>query len=89
MQHRSETKKLTASHIPGTFNVEADTESRVAETRTEWKSNDSFFSDILKHFKFKPVIDLFASRINNQLPRFFSFRPDQEVEVINAFSKLA
>ena len=54
--------------------------------RTEWKLNDSIFSDMLKHFKFKPVIDLFASGINNQLPRFFSFRADPEAEVINAFS---
>ena len=77
---------LTATHIPQILNVEADAESREAETRTEWKLNDSIFSDMLKHFKFKPVIDLFASRINNQLPRFFSFRPDPEAEVINAFS---
>ena len=77
---------LTATHIPEILNVEADAESREAETRTEWKLNDSIFSDMLKHFKFKPVIDLFASRINNQLPRFFSFRPDPEAEVINAFS---
>ena len=41
---------------------------------------------MLEHFKFKPVIDLFASRINNHLPRFFPFRPDPEAEVINAFS---
>ena len=79
-------KFLTATHIPGILNVEADAESRETETRTEWKLNDSIFSYMLKHFKFKPVIDLFASRINNQLLRFFSFRPDPEVEVINAFS---
>ena len=41
---------------------------------------------MLKHFKFEPVIDLFASRINKQLPRFFWYRPDPEAEVINAFS---
>ena len=77
---------LTATHIPGILNVETDAESREAERRTEWKLNDSIFSDMLKLFKFKSVIDLFASRINNQLPRFFSLRPDPEVEVINAFS---
>ena len=51
-----------------------------------WKLNDSIFSGMLKHFKFKPFIDLFTSRINNQIPRFFSFRPDPETEVINGFS---
>ena len=61
---------LTAAHIPGNLNVEVDAESRESETRTEWKLNDSVLSDMLKHFKFKPVIDLFVSRINNQLPRF-------------------
>ena len=68
------------------MNVETHAESREAETRTEWKSNDSIFSDMLKRFNFKPVIDLFASRINNQFPRFFSFWPDPEAEVIDAFS---
>ena len=31
-------------------------------------------------------IDLFASRINIQLPRFAAYRPDPEAETINAFS---
>ena len=68
------------------MNVKTDAESREAETRAEWKLNDSIFSDMLKHFKFKPVIDLFASRTNNQLSRFFLFWPDLEAEVIKAFS---
>ena len=33
-----------------------------------------------------PVIDLFASRINNQVQRFASFRPDPEAEIIDAFT---
>ena len=32
------------------------------------------------------MIDLFATRINTQLQRFFSFRPDPEAEAIDAFT---
>ena len=35
---------------------------------------------------FIPTIDLFASRINTQLKRFYAFRPDPEAEAIDAFS---
>jgi len=34
---------LTVTHIPGILNVEADKESREAETRTEWKLNKKTF----------------------------------------------
>lgn len=35
---------------------------------------------------FKPEIDLFASRLNKQLPVFCSFGPDTEASFINAFT---
>ena len=34
----------------------------------------------------KPDIDLFASRINHQLPKYISFLPDSEAFAIDAFS---
>ena len=35
---------------------------------------------------FKPDVDLFASRLNKQLDRFVSFKPDSEAIDIDAFS---
>ena len=66
--------------------MEADEESRKYESRTEWMINKFVFQDITKGLGFKPAIDLFASRINNQLPRFASFRPDPGAEIIDAFT---
>ena len=40
---------------------------------------------MLEYFQYYPDIDLFASRLNAQLVRFFSYRPDPFAEVTNAF----
>ena len=77
---------ITAAHIPGILNVEADAESRNSETTTKWKLNEALFRSILHHFRCSPSVDLFVSRINTQLPRFFAYRPDPNAEVINAFT---
>ncbi len=77
---------LSASHIPGVLNVEADEESRSNETRLEWKLDESLFYEVVQFFLYQPEVDLFASRINTQLTRFFAYRPDPEAEVIDAFS---
>ena len=77
---------LSSTHIPGKFNEEADKESRKFEIRTEWKLDPSIFHAIEKGLQFWPDIDLFASRINNQLPKFAAFRPDPEAYIIDAFT---
>ena len=77
---------LTSSHIPGILNVEADEESRKSESKTEWKLNKNDFHFIVKALKCEPSIDLFATRINTQLPRFVAYRPDPEAEEIDDFS---
>ena len=76
---------ITAAHIPGIFNVEADQESRKSELSTEWKLHESIFGYIQKYLHFYPSVDLLASRINAQLLRFFAYQPDPKAEVINAF----
>ena len=50
--------------------------------------NPELLTGALKTLNFKPEIDLFASRLNKQLPVFRSFRPDPEASFINAFSIL-
>ncbi len=77
---------LSASHIPGILNVKADKESRKNFTRTEWMITSETFDFIVGSLGVNPTIDLFASRINNKLPCFASYRPDPDAEFINAFS---
>ena len=77
---------VTATHIPGIFNEEADIESRKHETRTEWMINRKYFEKIIKSLNFKPTVDLLATRLNTQLPHFISLRPDPESKGVNAFT---
>ena len=58
---------LTAQHIPGIQNVVADSVSRQIETRTKWTSDRKIFQSICQRF-YTPEVDLFASRLNHQLP---------------------
>ena len=76
---------ITAAHIPGIYNVEADEESRVFREDRQWALNPTFFEKLCKRF-FTPDLDLFATRINTKLPRFHSWLPDPEAEVIDTFS---
>ena len=77
---------VIATHIPRIFNIEADNESRVQGERTGWMLSKAVFDDIIKQLEFKPDIDLFASRLNKQIPKFVSFRPDPESITVNAFN---
>ena len=77
---------VTVTHIPGTFNEEADIEARTHETRTEWMINWKYFEKIIKCLNFKPTVDLLSTRLNTQLPQFISRRPDPESKGVNAFT---
>lgn len=76
---------ISASHIPGKLNVEADEESRKHETQTEWQLCRQAFDKAIQFFNVTPNIDLFASRLNYQIKPFVSYRPDPEAFCINAF----
>ena len=76
---------LSAAHIPGTVNIEADKQSRVIVDGTEWKLNPALFQKIVEKFG-KLVIDLFATRINKQLGRYVSWHPEPEAIAVNALS---
>jgi len=77
---------ITLSHIPGILNEAADTESRKNETQCEWQLNKEIFAKLRSYFEIDLDIDLFATRINAQLPVFVSFRPDPEATHVNAFT---
>ena len=76
---------VTACHIPGVLNIVADRKSRVFNDETEWHLNRHAFNQICEHFG-RPEIDIFASRLNTQLPRFVSWQPDPDAEAIDAFT---
>ena len=50
----------------------------------DWKLNQAVFQRILATMGMMEV-DLFASRLSRQLPRFYSWRPDPEAEATDAF----
>ena len=76
------------AHIPGGLNREADEKSRVKKTelRIEWQLNRTIFHNMVEYFQYYLEVDLFASRLNAQLLRFFSYKPNPFGEVTNAFS---
>ena len=77
---------VTARHLPGVLNVEADAASREFNTRTEWMLRQDVFQDIAHHF-YVPEIDLFASRLNHQLPLYVSRLPDPSALAVDAFQQ--
>ena len=52
------------THIPAKLNEAADIESGKHEARTKWIINRKYFEKIIKSLKFKPTVDLFATRRN-------------------------
>ena len=77
---------ITAAHIPGAENVIADYQSRKNLKDAEWMLNPKIFQKAIKHLKFKPDLDCFASRLNTQLPKYISYKPDPYAYLTDAFS---
>ena len=77
---------ITAAHIPGRENTDADTESRKINLDAEWQLNTELLTEALSRLQAQPKIDLFASRINKQLPCYVSYRPDPQAHAVDAFS---
>ena len=75
---------LSATHVPGIDN-EADASSRKFNDNVEWMLNEHIFSRIVEQFG-EPDIDMFASRLNKQLNRYVSWKPDPGAEAVDAFS---
>ena len=76
---------LTACHLPGVLNFEADKSSRQFNERIEWQLKPGIFLKIIDIFG-TPEIDLFACRLNNQLPKYVSWKPDPGACHVDAFS---
>jgi hypothetical protein len=76
---------LSAVHIAGVKNTVADRLSREFSERLEWMLDRTVFLQLTQRLGY-PQVDLFASRINRQIPRFVSWRPDPEAWKTDAFS---
>ena len=75
---------LSAAHIPGAQNIEADEASRVLDDRTEWALRGDPFKIMCKIFG-EPTIDLFASRLNHKVPWYCSWEPEPGAVFIDSF----
>lgn len=76
---------LSAEHVRGASNVDADKVSRVKNFDAEWMLIPSIFRRLC-HVFYTPDVDLFASRINAQVPTYVSWKPDPSATYINAFT---
>ena len=77
---------VSAAHIPGKNNVIADAESRRVNLDAEWKLNSKLLKSAFESLAVSPSIDLFATRLNTQMNRYVSYRPDPDAVAIDAFS---
>lgn len=76
---------VTATHLPGCENVEADLESRMDRHQIEWQLDPEVFQAISKVLG-GCDIDLFASRVNAQLEKYVSWKADPSAFAVDAFS---
>lgn len=76
---------LTAAHVPGVLNKVADRQSRVFNDKLEWMLNREVFLRVINLFG-EPNIDLFASRLNAQLDKYVSWKPDPGAVACDAFT---
>ena len=74
---------VSAAHIPGKHNILADIASRKFEDAAEWMLCPNTFSNLVDVYGL-PEIDMFASRLNHQLPCYASWHPDPESTYIDA-----
>ena len=77
---------LTAKHLPGVQNVDADQESRSELDSSEWKLDPAIFHRIMRIVG-PCQVDLFASRISAQLSKYMSWKPDPGAIATDALSQ--
>ena len=76
---------VSAVHIAGKLNGDADNKSRVFNDKHEYMLNREVFLSILHQYP-DLNLDLFASRLNKQLDNYVSWNPDPECKFVDAFS---
>ncbi|XP_060547294.1 uncharacterized protein LOC132711713 [Pantherophis guttatus] len=74
---------IKADHISGSANIQADALSRNLMDHREWSIPPDLFLEISARFG-TPLVDLFASSANHQVPRYFSRYPEPRAETLSA-----
>ena len=75
-----------ARHIQGCLNVTADSFSRKDKIiQTEWSLHPQIFNLICKVW-YKPMVDMFATKMNHKLPLYVSPDPDANALNIDALN---
>ena len=64
---------LSAEYLPGMENYVADFESRTIQSSAEWQLRKDIFLILMREVH-QCDVDLFATRLNHQLPQFVSWR---------------
>ena len=75
---------LSAFHIAGKENIQADYLSRISKNGTEWSLNKEVCWSLSDTFDLQ--IDLFASSVSTKLEKYVAWGPDMEAFANNAFS---
>jgi len=76
---------VSAVHIPGISNVDADKQSRHFNDKHEWALNMGAFQEITAEYP-ELTIDLFATRLNHKFEAYCSWKPDPGCSFVDAFS---
>jgi hypothetical protein len=76
---------VSVSHVPGKNNLQVDRASIHFDDNTEWILSQDIFLSIAQLWG-QPEIDLFASRLNAQLPCYVSWKPDPGTSFTDAFT---
>ena len=74
---------ITTEYLPSKLNIIADRDSREKVDFSEWKLDPKVFQGLVQLMG-NPVVDLFASRLNHQLPQYITWRPDPFSQGTNA-----
>ena len=77
--------RISATHRPGIENKEADWESRNSLRENAEIALPQEVANMIFERWGKPQLDLFATRLNKKLPRFFSYFLDPDSEKVDAF----
>ena len=64
----------------------ADRFSRITYIQAEWKLEKCLFDRVLEALKFSPTVNLFAFRLNHQLPAYVSYKSDPDAYAVDVFS---
>ena len=77
---------LTVRHVPGNHNLIADALSRSrVPVNTEWELHPAIFQPITLIWD-RPLIDLFATSLNNKPETFVSPIPDHKAWAVDAMT---